>query len=191
MAKRSATRGDQARRSDDWEKRLEELKATAFTLGATRDELMAHIFLAGFVFRGKISFLRGEREVEGREALVRVLANGRPLPTFLQHDLAALFSDAIKLKAVQLPPGSKNYEPNECYLIQEQRKLVFKHRSRNSRDITIKNQDLALFIKAETRRNGKKPSAKKIMNIFGYKSRQAIDDALKRHKQRWPEFSVK
>jgi hypothetical protein len=139
--------------------------------------------------------LRGEREVKGREALVRVLTGDRPLPSFLQHDLVALFSDSVKLKSVQPLPWSKYYDPSEHSLIQEQRRLVFKHRRRNTRTTEIKDSYIAWFIESEMRKAqaGRKHRTNVVadaVRLFGLKSKQAIYDALKRHKKRYPNSPV-
>lgn len=156
---------------------------------ATRDEWMASAFLEGYdklvtplpgvepsyslkkcpIAFAEYSYLEGENEALARDAWIRVLQSEKPLPRFLRNALVRLFS--------QRP-------------VHEDRELVFNFRSNHWRDSQPKDRAIADFIEQETRK-GKKPSAKKVMKVFGLKSRQAIVDALKRDKERNPEFYVK
>src|SRR5207237_4745417 len=133
---------------------------------ATPDELLAHIFLAGFVQRekvttksqvihkAKLSFFQGEKEARGRAALVRVLESERPLPHFLRRDLAVLFDDNVRTKAVIYRRNSD--QSTTVTLLYEQRKLRFRKRSRNTGN-DVQDSEIWLFMNPS---DGKKPSAK-------------------------------
>ena len=102
------------------------------------------------------------------------------MPGFLVHDLAALFDDKVRPKAVQeLSPLS----PGDHYVVNETRRLKFVHRSRKTRN-PLQDHVIAMFMRPS---DGKGTKVKEAMNFFGL-SRQAITDALKRHKERYPEL---
>ena len=189
-SKRQGRKDQAAAFPPDWEKQVEEYKTMEGMENATRDELLAHVFLAGCFVKGKLSFLRGENENKVREAWIRVLTGERPLPYFLRHDLVVLFEKNVRLKAMiwnlwdLRRERAKGHGPTVS-LTPEHRRLVFKHRSRNTRNAAQKDFDIANFIKNEIQ---KAPLSRKrrtnavtdAMKFFGLKSRQAIYHALKR-----------
>jgi hypothetical protein len=150
---------------------------------ATKDEWWAHIFLAGYVWprltvKGKVEkrkvqlqFLQGgNREAKGREALIRVLQSN--LPSFLAHDLAVLFDEKVRTKAVQ---EFTQMNSGTYYRVDETRRLKFEHRSKKARN-PFQDWDIRMFMHPS---NGEKRSFKQAMGFFGL-SRSAINDALKR-----------
>ena len=151
-----------------------------------RDEFLARVFLAGLVhyvkstakgkvtWKSKVSFLRGEKEANGRKAFLRVLERSN-FP--LKHELAALFDDKVRKKVVVLfsdNPGD-NPNPNDIAVINEQCRLELGYRSKNIHK-EVQDSDIWQFMNPP---DGKRPPVKKAMNFFGL-SRQAIYDAEKR-----------
>jgi len=151
---------------------------------ATEDERWAHVFLAGCVRRelivkGKVEkrkvqlhFLQGgKKEAKGREALIRVLEQSN-LQSFLVHDLAVLFDERVREKAVQefSPIDRSTY-----HYVNETRRLKFVYRSKKPRH-NLTDSEIWMFMRPS---DGKKRRVKGAMRFFGL-SRQAVYQALKR-----------
>jgi hypothetical protein len=158
----------------------------------TNDEWMAHCFLFGYdqpisakgklidldpeICRGSIyvkaTFLRGETETQGRNALVRLLRSHleakKPLPDLVMEDLTELFEN--KWRKLSLKSLSKNQSSNV---------------------IPQKDRAIAYFIQ---HRLSKPPRRKEMENAvsdamveFGI-SRNQIFTAWRRDKLRYPQF---
>jgi len=151
---------------------------------ATEDEWWAHIFLAGALWRrlvvkGKVEkrkvglhFLQGgKKEAKGREALIRVLEQSN-LPGFLVNDLAALFDEQVRIKAVKevSERNSSSYS-----VTKETRRLEFVKRSKNSPN-TFQDWAIWGFMRPS---DGKRSPIKNAMRFFGL-SRSAVYQALER-----------
>jgi hypothetical protein len=165
---------------------------------ATPDERLAHIFLAGRVWRRELTvkdrkgkdrvkrkaqlhFLQGGKaEARGREALIRVLEASN-LPSFLVHDLTVLFDEKVRKKAL-LQYGPEDPELRGTYSLKnETRRLKFVYRSRNPRN-NLTDGAIWMFMHPS---NGKRPPIKDAERFFGL-SRTAIYNALNRVKERFP-----
>jgi hypothetical protein len=124
----------------------------------------------GFV---KVSYLSGENEALGREALIRVLK--KPLKRPLQVALIGLFAQ-------------DEYQPTET------RKLVFRFRSKHARE-TTKDRAIADFIQQRIEKAPPhekkmlKPHIKDAKGIFGG-TEKAIYEALARDKKRHPQLHL-
>jgi hypothetical protein len=179
---------------EEWKRLEEELKSFHGLDCATRDERLAHVFLAGCIWKRELTvkgrvkrkvqlhYLQGGKQVaKGREALIRVLEQSN-LPSFLVHDLAVLFDDKVRKKAVLLfwpeePEGLRG----TVVLMNETRKLKFVYRLQKPHDPLQDNEIRSFMHPSE----GKRPRVKDAMRFFGL-SRQAIYDALKRAKRSSP-----
>jgi hypothetical protein len=176
----------------EWKSFEEELKSFHGIGRATQDEQLAHVFLAGCIWRrelmvkgrvkrkAQLYFLRGKQEAKGREALIRVLEESN-LPNFLVHDLAVLFDDNVRKKAVFLNWPQRKETSGTVILMNETRRLKFSYRSQNFRNELHDDEIRSFMYPLE----GKRPRVKDAMRFFGL-SRQAIHDALKRVKRSSP-----
>jgi hypothetical protein len=82
--------------------------------------------------------LQGENETLGRDALIQVLLDDKPIPQKIREALADLFSE----------------EENR-----DDRRLILKFRSKNSGDISGKDRFITVFVGKELRRLGGKKEA--------------------------------
>jgi hypothetical protein len=162
----------------------------------TDDEWAAHCFLAGYdqqfsatgnsIARDpytyleplfvRVSFLRGELEAFGREALLRVLRGTEPLSILLRRDLADLFDQTDKT---------------------EERKVLVKFRSRvRNRDSTSKPRAIANFIQEKMRAGEKWPEAVELARKeFGKNGRCAarstITTAWAADRKQYPKYHAR
>jgi hypothetical protein len=119
----------------------------------------------GFV---EVSYLKGENEALGRQALIRVLK--KPLKRPLQVALISLFAE------------------------DDPRKLVFRFRSKHPRE-TSKDRAIAHFIQQRIEKapphekKTLKPHVTDAKAIFGG-TEKAIYEALARDKKRYPQFHL-
>ena len=124
----------------------------------------------GFV---EVSYLSGENEALGREALIRVLR--KPLPDFLQAALISLFA--------RHPINGARHDS---------RKLVFRFRSKHPRE-SSRDRAIAHFIQLRIKKAPPhekkmlKPYVKDAKGVFGM-SEKAIYEAWARDKKRHPRF---